>query len=312
MMEITMELRDIDYLIAVAKYGNISKAAESLYISQPALSKYISGLEKRINLPLFNRIGKRLVLTYAGERYFARAKEIAASRDSLESELQDIAGSNDGELKIAVPVIRGSHILPSVIPEFRKLYPHVRLTLNEIESQPLENLLLDGDIDLAIIHLPIKNPAIRSTLIRKECLLMAVPRNNPLIKYGKDLPGYSFQWIDLTLFRDEGFILTKPNQRTRQICDELFKKEKISPHIILCTANIETAVRLSAAEVGISFAPETFIRFLDRASTAQYFIIGDPIVTSDLVIAYRNGMYLSAYAKAFIEITRKIFSQKMI
>lgn len=116
-----MELKDIDYLIAVAKYGNISKAAESLYISQPALSKYITGLEKRVNLPLFNRIGNRFVLTYAGERYLARAKEIATCRDSLERELQDIAGCNDGELKIAVPVIRGSHILPSVIPEFRKL-----------------------------------------------------------------------------------------------------------------------------------------------------------------------------------------------
>ena len=62
-----MELKDIDYLIAVAKYGNISKAAESLYISQPALSKYITGLEKRVNLPVVNRIGNRVVLTYAGE-----------------------------------------------------------------------------------------------------------------------------------------------------------------------------------------------------------------------------------------------------
>ena len=158
-----MELKDIDYLIAVAKYGNISKAAESLYISQPALSKYITGLEKRVNLPLFNRIGNRFVLTYAGERYLARAKEIATCRDSLERELQDIAGCNDGELKIAVPVIRGSHILPSVIPEFRKLYPHIRLTLNESDSQPLEKLLLDGNVDLAIIHLPIKNPAIHYT-----------------------------------------------------------------------------------------------------------------------------------------------------
>ncbi len=307
-----MELKDIDYLIAVAKYGNISKAAESLYISQPALSKYITGLEKRVNLPLFNRIGNRFVLTYAGERYLARAKEIATCRDSLERELQDIAGCNDGELKIAVPVIRGSHILPSVIPEFRKLYPHIRLTLNESDSQPLEKLLLDGNVDLAIIHLPIKNPAIHYTLIRKECLLMAVPQNNPLIKHGKKVDGYSFPWIDLSLFRNEDFILTKPNQRTRQICDELFKKEKIAPHIILCTANVETAVRLSAAEVGISFAPETFIRFLHGESSAQYFIIGNPIVTSDLVIAYRNGAYLSTYANAFIEITQKFFAQTIL
>lgn len=64
--------------------------------------------------------------------------------------------------------------------------------------------------------------------------------------------------------------------------------------------------------MGISFAPETFIRFLHGESSAQYFIIGNPIVTSDLVIAYRNGAYLSTYANAFIEITQKFFAQTIL
>ena len=145
-----MDFKDLSYVLAIAKYQNITKAAESLYITQPTLTKFLQGLERDLGQKLFKRLGNRYVLTYAGERYTAKAGEILNLKKELDLEMGDIIRNNAGSLKIAFPTMRGTYMLPCTLPIFNSLYPNVKLDILEAHSSQLEGMLQNGDADLAL------------------------------------------------------------------------------------------------------------------------------------------------------------------
>lgn len=98
-----MDFRDLTYLLAIARQQNITRAAESLYLSQPTLSKFLKGLEGELGLPLFERLGYKYIPTYAGEQYIKKAKEILALKKELDQQMGDIIKNNEGYLKIGLP-----------------------------------------------------------------------------------------------------------------------------------------------------------------------------------------------------------------
>ena len=100
-----MDFRELSYITAIAKYQNITKAAESLYISQPTLSKFLKALEEDIGLKLFRRLGNRYVLTHAGECYLQKAEQILQLKNELDLELADIMKRDVGVLRVAFPTM---------------------------------------------------------------------------------------------------------------------------------------------------------------------------------------------------------------
>ena len=105
-----MDFREMTYVIAIARHQSVSKAANELYVSQPTLSKFVQNLEKELGQPLFKRLGKKFVLTYAGERYVEYAKNILNAKKELDNELSDIMKYDIGELADRLPLYpRGLH-----------------------------------------------------------------------------------------------------------------------------------------------------------------------------------------------------------
>lgn len=113
-----MEFKDIEYSIAIAKYHSITKAADSLYITQPTLSTYIKNMEKRLGIEFFKRDGNKFTLSYEGELFIEAGKKILAERDNLMNKLLDSISSERGRLKIAIPLLRGSYLIPLILPNF--------------------------------------------------------------------------------------------------------------------------------------------------------------------------------------------------
>lgn len=101
-----MDFKDLSYVIAIAKTQNITKAADMLYVTQPTLTKFLQNLEREMGQKLFKKLGNRFVLTYAGERYVAKATEILNLKKELDQEMGDIIRQNAGLLKIAFPTMR--------------------------------------------------------------------------------------------------------------------------------------------------------------------------------------------------------------
>ena len=110
-----MNLKEQEYVCALAENGTITAAAKELFISQPALSIYINNLEKSLGVRLFERVGKQFILTYAGEQYVEKAKLILQLSHELDEKLKDITGNYSGRIRIGVQLRRATGFLPPVI-----------------------------------------------------------------------------------------------------------------------------------------------------------------------------------------------------
>ena len=143
-----MDFRELSYVNAIAKYQNITRASEALYVSQPNLSKFLSTLEDELGLKLFDRAEKKYIPTYAGRRYLDYARQILDMKSNLDAELDDIIKRDVGVLNIGLPNMRCAYMLPKTLPAFNKEYPNVKVNIFEGTSAAIDVKLVDGEIDL--------------------------------------------------------------------------------------------------------------------------------------------------------------------
>lgn len=299
-----MDFKDLAYIIAIAEYQNITKAADSLYVTQPTLTKFLQKLEKDLGQKLFKRVGNRFIPTYAGERYLARAKEILKVKKELDHEMGDIIKKNEGLLNVGFPVMRGTYMLPCTLPIFHSLYPNVKLDIVEANSDLLEYMLLEGNLDLAFFNLPVLNKNIAYDIISHEEVVLILSPHHPLSRSGIKREGSRYPWMDLQLLKDEPFILQEPGQRTRKTVDILFKENDFHPHIKLQTSNIHASVELASKHYGLCFITETHLRHVHLELPILCFSVGDPCTTVDFVAAHRRGSYIPYHAKEYIKIVK--------
>lgn len=300
-----MEFKELEYIIAIAKYGNITKAAQSLFISQPSLSKYLKNLENNLNIRLFNRLGNRFILTFAGESYIKNAKEIILIKERLLSELRDISEFKRGKLNVAFTYTRGSYMIPETIPVFKAAYPHIDINLIEDSSSNLENLLLNGDAHIAILNTPITSNDLDYISLGNEEIVLLSNIKHPLAEKFKNV---ELPKISIHEFKDDRFITQYPTQRTGQIAEKIFKDSKFTPKEIFHTRNLESSTRLVSKNFGVCFTSATYLKHLYFHNEVKAFSLKNSINTrSELVLAFRKGSYLSKPAKDYMEILKSLF-----
>ncbi len=180
-----MELHQLRYFVAVAQTGNFSRAAQRCHVSQPSLSQQILKLERRLGQPLLNRLGRRAALTDAGRLLLDRATAILASVDDVERRLSDGGGLQGGRLAIgAIPTI-APYVLPPALERFARHCPQVELTVLEDVTRNLLAAVMEGDLDLALVALPIADERLHMEPVLTEALLAAVPRTHALARRRK-------------------------------------------------------------------------------------------------------------------------------
>lgn len=299
-----MDFKDLNYVLAVSKYQNITKAANSLYISQPTLTKFLQNLESDLGQKLFKKMGNRFMLTYAGERYVKKAGEILQLKKELDNELSDIIKSNIGVLNIAFPVMRGTYMLPCTLPIFRSLYPNVIINIKESASVTLEGMILSGETDLAFFNKPVKSPEVDYEVISHEEMLLIMSVDHPMANMGVTINTCAHPWFDLTLLQEERFILQETNQRSRLTVDRVFQQVGFHPQRMLITSNIRAAAELVSKNYGVAFVTDTHLKHMNFLDKLMCFSFGTPSTMVDFVAAYRKGSYLNYHANEYIKIVK--------
>ena len=316
-----MNFQNLEYFLAVVEEGSITRAAEKLHISQQALSGQIVRLEAELGCELFTRRGG-LELTYSGKCFRDSARQILDIQRQTVSAIDDANHNKRGELRIGISYTRGQAILPKILPEFNRLYPYAEISIMEENTEKLEDELDKGQIDIMIGFAPfLLESAEYRPLIREKMFLVAQ----------KDLLRQSFgneeerilntyrNNRDITLFLEIPFVLLKKGDRIRSRVDEEFVLHKMTPHIKLETANIQTAFCLAAEGIGITILPGTYLESDYVVSgTAESQIRGQveilPFfrkdITDVIAIGYNKSRYLSKMAQDFIAISINKFSVK--
>lgn len=300
-----MDFRELTYLQAIAKHQNITKAANTVFVSQPTLTKFLQKTEKELGLKLFKRLGNRYCLTYAGELYLEKATAILSLKKQLDAEMNDIIKKDRGVLNLASGVMRCSYLLPSTLPAFQAQFPNVRVKVQEANSDRLEAMLLSGETDLAFFDLPAVSPDLDYEVINQEELLLVMSPANPLARKAVPHKNSPHPWLDMHYLEKERFILQTTGQRTEQNVEALLKNCDFIPTVVLRTGSLPAAAELAAANYGICFMTDTHLQHIHTKQPLAYFSIGQPRILVDFVAAWRRGVYLPAYAKTYIEIAKQ-------
>lgn len=302
-----MDLKEARYILAIAECKSIGKAAESLFISQPSLSKYLKNLEQQLGSPLFSRINNAYIPTYMGERYLHYAKQIAAFGEEWNQEYEDITHKKQGRLNIAIPMMLGSTLLQPTLMEFHNQYPYVTINVMEEANFVAEHTLKDYSIDLTFYNVYEFPKFLDYQVIRTEEIVLILPESHPLSNKAENKPGFQYPWLNLDLLKEENFILLYPDQNTGGIARNLFAEYRINPKILLHTRNSQMSISLAMDGMGAAFAPASYFHFMkkERKDNPQCFSIGIHPVKSTTIAAYQMQRYLPQHAKDYIRIIRR-------
>lgn len=299
-----MELKEARYIIAIAREKNISKAAETLFISQPSLSKYLKNLEQQLGTRLFDRIGSSYYPTYLGERYIHYAEKIVEYGMEWDIEFDDIMHQNHGRLNIAIPIMLGNSLMGPALLKFHKLYPHVTVNMMEEVNFVAEHTLTDHTVDLTFYNVHEFPTDLEYQVIGREEMVLVLSADNPLAAYAEKREGFHYPWIDLSLLSKEPFILLYPDQNTGGLALKLFKDYGLEPNILLHTRNSEMSISLAIEGLGAAFAPESYYQYLKKRELKESVClsIGKERIENTLIAAYQKNRYLPKYAKAYLDI----------
>lgn len=296
--------KQLAYILEIAKQGNITVAAQKLYISQPSLSNFLAQVEKTAGAKLFDRSLSPMPLTYAGELYIRMAKKIQAAMDEFRQQMDDIRNARTGRLNIGCGPQQSPLILPSIIPALVKSYPGVEYKLTEDSYSALEELLLAGGLDSIFSVGKFKNPAITCIeLIKEEMLLFSPKRLHLPNRTGGKNPR-----LDLQKAGKVPFVLMKQGHQLRMIIDRIFADMGYSPHIILETDNWETCLRMVETGIALTILPNARVhRNIDEGLIRTYRLGGD--YYRRIFLCYRKNVCFSKVMSEFTRIALSVFSE---
>ena len=202
----------MNYIIAIAEEGSISKASERLFMAQSTLSQFLGNLERKLDSKLFVRTSTGVRPTEAGKLMIEYAYRERSEYHRLHDEIQDIEGLNGGSVILGISSFRGTFLLPDVLNTFRREYPGIHVVIVEANSMALEEMLRNGTIDIALIILPaqiLKVPV--KTVMRDEICIITSP-SHPVMKHAKLSPPHSksriTKYIDIKDASEFEFLLS--------------------------------------------------------------------------------------------------------
>lgn len=224
-----MELALLRTLVAIAEHGTLTEAALRLHLTQPALTHQVRQLEKSLGLALFERVGRRLALTEAGERAVARGRAILAEADGLLEEARALSSLETGTVRLGGGTTAVVHLLPSIIQAFRTAHPGIAFYLKEGHSQGILEDVAVGRLDLGIVTCPCRANGVEvEPWLEDEIVLVAWP--------GAPLAVRPLAMAELT---GAPFIHAEPDSPLRQAVEALFALHGVA---------VETAMELQSLE----------------------------------------------------------------
>jgi LysR family transcriptional regulator, cyn operon transcriptional activator len=287
-----MELRHIRYFIKAAELKHFTKAAESLNVSQPTLSLHIQQLEKEFGSPLFDRVGRRVRLTEAGEVLLKHAHLAIGSLDTARDEIGSLKGLLSGSLCVGATLSFMDKHLPLWFSLFTAKHPHVRVIVRMGTVNDMEQWLLAGHLDLAVTFLPSQSEVFESEELFKDELVVAISDNNPtaLTKTltEEDLANLSLAHIS------SGFTV-------RKLFDARMARQKIKPRVILEIDDVHALIKVITANGAATVLPRLTAK--EYPNLRIFSLPGGPL-TATAGIMWQHGINLSPAAQAFKNIAQ--------
>jgi LysR family transcriptional regulator, low CO2-responsive transcriptional regulator len=284
-----INLHQLHIFRSVAEHGSYSRAAAALYLSQPGVSLQVKALEKSIGLPLFEKVGRTLHLTEAGRELLGYSERIFALLDETRLVMEELGGGRRGTVKVAASTTAGIYVVPPALGAFHREAPGVKLTLDVLNRFTVQKMLLDNEVDLAVMGLIEDAHDLEvAQFVPNELVVIASPRH-PLAHKKK---------IALDELSKEVFLLREAGSGTRIDTQRLFDARDTNLRVGMELRSSGAIKQAVAADLGIAVMPLAALELEIAAGRVCVLdVVGFP-VHRYWYLARRAGSHPSAAAAA--------------
>ena len=287
-----MQLHQLRYMVCVAEERRFTRAAARLHVAQPSVSSAISALEQELGAPLFHRARSEVVLTGAGEAFLPWARQVLADCEAGAAAVRDLMGLQRGRLSVGATPSLITNLLPPVLAAFHADHPGLELTVHEAGSQDLVHRLEEGEIDLAVVILPVNRPWMETTALMEEDLVLAVQPGHPLADR-RGIRVAELEGVPLVMFKD-GYDL---RETTMDAC----RRAGFAPVLAVSGLEMDGALALARAGVAAAVVPESVVPPEDPLRAVHF---RDGALRRTIGLASRKDRPLSPAAVAFVAALR--------
>ncbi|WP_188069398.1 LysR family transcriptional regulator [Brevibacillus brevis] len=284
-----MELRQLEYFMAICEEMHFSRASEKLCTSQSNLSQQIKFLENELGVPLFDRLGKRITLTEAGKVLLEQSRHVFSHIDYAREAIAAMENNEGGTLTIGVLPGDADLLFDALLVEFHRLYP--KTSLSVIESTRIVEQITSGEIDLGVTVLPEPDERITVIPLFHEEFALAVHRAHPLAKE---------KAIKFGQLQDVKMVMFPPDHQARQLINRYCIQEgfRLQPHIE--TTTLQSQLSLVKKGIGGCILPSLLLQNVNDDEIAIINLL-HPTPSQDICLVYRKDKYMGFAARTFID-----------
>lgn len=281
-----MELRHLTYFVAVAERLNFSRAAEDLHVAQPAISQQIHALEQELGAQLFERAGRRVYLTDAGQALLPHARQILSAVEAARNEVREHGLLLRGTANLGAPPTVAAHVLPERITAFENQYPGLDVTLREAGTESLVRSVERGELDLAIVSTDVLPLSVQAAPFLEENYVLAVNAQHSLCRRDS---------VNMAELAGESFILPPEGYKLREVTLNACRAAGFEPKIALDGGGTQSTLQFVAAGLGVAIVPDLALSDTTNICALR---IADQDLRRALGLVWRKGHYLSPAARA--------------
>ncbi|MCF6409729.1 LysR family transcriptional regulator [Pseudalkalibacillus salsuginis] len=284
-----MELRQLEYFMVICEELHFSRAAEKIMVSQPNLSQQIKLLESELGVPLFNRIGKRITITEAGNLLYEQSKHIFSHLKQAQESISELKQIKGGSLTIGVLPGDADLMFNSLLLDFHGTYPNVSLSLVEIIT--VAEQVIEGIIDIGVTTSPNPDERIVQIPLFHEEFSLAVAKETPLAKKRS---------IQLKNLQEMKTVMFPPDHQCRKLIDHHCQELGFRIKPTMETTTLSSLITMVEKGIGVTVLPRLLLENL-HDKNIQTIKITNPTPSQDICLIYRTDKYLGFAARTFIQ-----------
>lgn len=294
-----MELRQLEYFVAVVETGSFSQAAERCNVAQPSLSQQIIKLEKELDRQLFDRLGRTIAVTESGTLFYPRARAILSDVQQAKYTVTTGYSPSKGSLSVGIIPTLGPYLLYETVKRFKDKYPEATLQIREDMTDGLIDKLLNAELDVGFVSLPIENKQLITEELFIEPLYIAIPATDRLA---------SEPTIDIATLSNLPFIRLADQNCLADQLDAFCYVQKIDPPTIYHTTQLATVLEFVRLGIGVSLVPACSASLYAGDGLAFKRITNNPL--DRVIVATRHrGRTESLLSQAFKHCLRETWQE---
>lgn len=296
-----IELRHLRYFLAVAEASHFTKAAAKLHVTQPTLSHQIRQLEGQLNLALFDRIGRRVQLTAAGELLLPHARRVLRELAEAQSALGELHALKRGQLKVGIMQTVNACVIPEIVSRFSAAHPGLRVTCSEMAVDDIESGLESGQLDLGISFLPATRATLEGEHLFTEELVFVARTGHPLLRRRS---------IKISELASVPLVLLSAKYCTRQLIDRAFAEAQARPDVRVEMNSIESIL----ATVRRSGLPSVLptLALCQRDEGLAAVPLTNPKPNRGVGLLWLRGAQRRVAAQAFAKVAEQTLSERKL